>query len=304
MTKRATVSRLLRPDPLRALLGDLEHERAELGVRRIVVERVDPGLERAQQFVVVQFAVGDADDAAAEGNPHLLALAPVLHDAGARAVAGGRVFQGGEQDLQGDVAAEDRHQIVQNDHLVGMLGNQLEQPDGRQVAALVGVEFLDFLFQDGPHGVRLGRSRPAEEIQSRRILPGHAAHVVAHDALAAVQFGQQRVRGRSMMCSRVSGWSKVILHWPQPLLLPRCGRFVVPDLLLGDFVELRVRVPGFLVAEQRADNLQRPTGNRVAEIMVQAVVHGSPFRCVFPGPGWLRLLFRRSRRLFPQLLEC
>ena len=50
--------------------GDLQHERAELGVGRVVVERVDAALEGPQQFVVVEFAVGDADDAAPERHPH------------------------------------------------------------------------------------------------------------------------------------------------------------------------------------------------------------------------------------------
>ena len=123
-------------------VGDVEHQGAELGVRRVVVEGVDPALEGPEQLVVVQLPVGDADDAAAEGGTLLPPLPAVLHHAAAVRVAG-RVFQGREQDLEGHVAFKTAAEVVEHDHLVGVLGDQLEQAHRGQVPALVGVDLPD-----------------------------------------------------------------------------------------------------------------------------------------------------------------
>ena len=80
-----------------AEFGDSKHQGTQLGVGRIVVEGVDPALEGPEQFIIVQFPVGDADDAAAKGNPLFVALPFVLDHAAA--IPPGRVLQGREQDL-------------------------------------------------------------------------------------------------------------------------------------------------------------------------------------------------------------
>ena len=101
------------------------------------------------------------------------------------------MFQGRKQDLQRHVALQDGPEVVEHDHLVGIRRDQLEQAHRGQMPPLVGVGLLDFLPQDGPHRMGLGCSRPSEEVQAGRILPGHAADVVADDRLPPVQFGRE-----------------------------------------------------------------------------------------------------------------
>src|SRR5262249_43780462 len=131
--------------------SDVEHQGAKLGVAGIVAENLNAGFEGAQELLVVQLQVGDADDAPAKRAPLLLTQSLVLDDS--PSVSSRWRLQSGKQNLERDIAFEKGGEVVKNDDAVWMLGQKLKEAHRRQVPALVDEWLQRHFVQDAPDGV-------------------------------------------------------------------------------------------------------------------------------------------------------
>ncbi len=89
---------------------------------------MDAALQGLEKSVGMQFEVGNADDSAGEYHGFFAAL-PLVADATGLGVA--VVPQGGKKKLKGCNLRQQLRDIVKDDNLLGMLGQDLKESQGR-----------------------------------------------------------------------------------------------------------------------------------------------------------------------------
>ena len=158
---------------LEALEGLRPHEGGDHLVARLVLQQGDPAGHGVGQRVTPQGQVADGDDAAGELERLPLVLGRVGDGAGlARPAA-----EGGHEDLEGGVLAEQGVDVVQDDGVLGVLLQQAVEAHRAHPAVAVGpgrVQPLQRLLD----GVGLRRPRPADEVGPDLIALGHAPGAV------------------------------------------------------------------------------------------------------------------------------